>query len=188
MNGFVSTFNVKSGEKVYICTFCPEEKVEEAKKIFVENFKEADFTGTKDDYYIDMFLLKIIKLCTPSYIKALGVGIIKKDAYNIGGGIIGSPWEDGESAEGKAECIGEGLYCCAFPGRFGVVYRADNSEEIYNNIFELNKKDIRDAVIGARDYLKTVSDEFIILSDGSGEGAFPYCAVYSNNSVEEFME
>ena len=55
---------------------------------------------------------------------------------------------------------------------------------IAEKIDEFNKKEITEAVFLTRDYLMKNADVFLILSDGSGAGAFPYCACFSDEKLK----
>ena len=117
MEGFISNCSSKSGEKIYLCALCSEKKVEEVKERYVSAAEKADFTGIKHDYFIDVKLYETTQEVDSTDVYALGIGIEIADALHIGGGIIGSPRDDSESADDKADYIGNGLWCIAFGGK-----------------------------------------------------------------------
>ncbi|MCD8036458.1 MAG: hypothetical protein LUE88_03620 [Clostridiales bacterium] len=149
-------------------------------KAYAEAIGNADFTGIKDDYVIDIKLYNIVKSVHAENVPAMGIGIVIEDSNHIGGGIIGNPNDDGESADDSAAYIGNNLWCVAYSGRFGVVFKSDRdkSDNILTKIHQYNKEDIVKAVTCTKEYLLENTDMFIILADGSGKGAYPYCASY----------
>ena len=163
-------------------------KEKKRKKFINQPLKKADFADLKDDYFIDIKLYELISQVSPKTVPAVGIGIIINDSVHIGGGIIGNPSYDGESADDELEYIQNNLWCIAFSGRFGAVFCCDNEKDASKHaekIKEFNKYDIKQAVYTTRDYLKGVTDRFLILADGSGYGAYPYCACCLNEKIAE---
>ena len=188
MEGFISCCSSKSGERVYICALCSDGKSEKVRKRYVSAAEKADFTGIKHDYFIDVKLYETTQEVDSTDVYALGIGIEIADALHIGGGIIGSPRDDSESADDKADYIGNGLWCIAFGGRFGAVFKADKekAEEISDMITDFNNRcGIKNAIMNTKEYLIKNTYVFLILSDGSGKGAYPYCAAFDGKNYYE---
>ena len=144
---FGKTYAV-SGEKLYFCGICEPGRADYFTKVYCDVLSKADFNGLKDDYYIDIKLYKIINKADSNGVFALGAGVVINDALHIGGGIIGNPNEDGESANDAVESIGNGLYCIAYGGRFGAVFECEKPQAVLisEKIAEYNKLDIKTAV------------------------------------------
>ncbi len=188
MECFCNECTTLCGKKVYICAFCQNGEAEKVKEIYKTAVEKADFTGIKDDYYIDVKLYKIISSITPKSVPAMGIGIIINDSLHIGGGIIGNPLQNSESADDEAEYIENNFWCIAFGGRFGAVFYCDNKDDAIKHAESIkifNMLDIKNAVLSTRDYLKRNTLKFLILSDGSGLGAYPYCACYADGELTE---
>ncbi len=188
MDCFCDEYFTYCKKKVYICGFCEDGEREKTKEIYKSAIEKADFDDLKDDYLIDIKLYELISRVSPKNVPAVGVGIIIKNSVHIGGGIIGNPLCDGESADDELEYIQNSLWCIAFSGRFGAVFCCDNEKDALKyaqNIKKFNEYDIKNAVYTTRDYLKSVTDRFLILADGSGYGAYPYCACCLNEKIVE---
>lgn len=188
MECFCDEYFTVCKKKVYLCGFCGDGESNNTKKIYKSAIEKADFADLKDDYYIDIKLYELISQVTPKNVLAMGIGIIIKDSIHIGGGIIGNPLYDGESADDELEYIQNNLWCIAFSGRYGAVFYCDNEKDAVKHaehIKEFNKNDIKYAIYATRDYLKGVTDRFLILADGSGYGAYPYCACCLNEKIME---
>ncbi len=185
--GFTTQCRTGSGETVYLCALCPAEETEKIKESYLSAVNNADFSGIKDDYLIDISLYNIIRAVSSKAVKAMGIGIIIKDADHTGGGIIGNPNDEGRSANDKADNIGDDLWCVAYSGRFGAVFKADSlkAREISEKIDGFNNNDIAAAVSDTKNYLINNTDMFLILSDGSGIGGYPYCASYDGAELNE---
>ena len=188
MDCFCDEYFTYCKKKVYICGFCKDGEREKTKEIYKSAIEKADFADLKDDYFIDIKLYELISQVSPKTVPAVGIGIIINDSVHIGGGIIGNPSYDGESADDELEYIQNNLWCIAFSGRFGAVFCCDNEKDASKHaekIKEFNKYDIKQAVYTTRDYLKGGTDRFLILADGSGYGAYPYCACCLHEKIAE---
>lgn len=188
MECFCDEYITSCGKKAYLCAFCQDGESQKVKDVYKAAVEKADFENIKDDYFIDVKLYKIISQITPESVPAMGIGIIIKDSIHIGGGIIGNPFCNSESAEDDMDYIENNFWCIAFGGRYGAVFCCEDKKEAEKhseNIKKFNRQDIKNAIYSTRDYLKNNVSEFLILSDGSGLGAYPYCACYMDGKIEE---
>ena len=187
METFILSEKSVSGHITYVCGICDDGFAGECVSLYKMAILNMDFSGMSSDYLIDIKLYKAISEITPSHVFALGIGVVVKNAVAEGGGIIGNPLFDGESADNGMDYINNGLWCIAFSGRFGVVVKCDKNkaENIFESIKEFNDMDIKSAVESSVSYLHKNSDMFIMLSDGSGKNAYPFAACYDGKNLKK---
>ncbi len=94
------------------------------------------------------------------------------------GGIIGDPMDEGESAEGALEQMKNGLWVCAFPGRFGAVFTAEKEEavQLERKMEQLTALPNPKSVPQVEQMLRQRRGCFILISDGSGPDGYCYGA------------
>lgn len=96
---------------------CLKEVLSSYKKI-----NELVLYQSKDIYMIDYILAEQISRISPSCVVTVGATIHIEGVELATGGVIGSPFEDNDSADGLLEKINDDIYMVAAPGNLGIAY------------------------------------------------------------------
>lgn len=174
METFIIEESTKNNIPVKLCGICKSGYKKNCMDSYSQKIRNHIFSDTKDEYLIDFQLAKFLIKDAPSQIYALGASILIKGVKLNSGGIIGDPHSI-SSAEDIVEDLGNNLYCIAFSGKFGAVFKS--TEEKANNIFVEFKKLLQmsnEEIVPKAESLLSDSDLFIFVSDGSGKDSFFY--------------
>ncbi|MEA4971604.1 MAG: nicotinate-nucleotide adenylyltransferase [Candidatus Metalachnospira sp.] len=172
MESFICTAVTSDGCPVAVCGLCADG----SEKLCIEAFSalnSIDFGAYTSGFTIDYRLGMAIKECVEKLtvdILLLGASVYVENAECSTGGIFGVP--DGEFVSSEEIIINEDNFVVGFkPGKgaFGAFIKDENARKKMADRFE----SCFDGGISAGSFygeLLDVSDKFIIMTDGSGEG------------------
>lgn len=165
-------FNSKTleGYKIIGAGICDIKYKEDVLKEFEKIKKTSlDIKDLNNSYEIDYLLDKKIKAIAPKYVIGLGLSIYIPNAKGPTGAIIGNPHNMGESANGRAEEIGEGFSLIALAGGPGLLIKG--SKEVAKNIF-INIVLGENRLVPFKNIIKELVlnkiDIAIVITDGTG--------------------
>lgn len=180
----------KNNKVILLCGMCSEGNNKECIKIYRSGIERAVLPETVDEYFLDYSLMQLVVGISPKCIAAVGASIGVCGVAQRSGGIIGDPFGKTQSAEDEIDDLGNGLFEVAFAGRFGAVFKGDRlmaqkvKEEFEKLIFLNSKISLKRAM----SFLDERSNEYILVSDGSGEGGYPYVCARSGETKEELSD
>lgn len=176
MKSFIFDTFFSDGAPVAVCGLCSDnsEKIaEELKKL-----KEIDFGRYKSGFTIDYRLEEILRKVLKPYkndIICVGASVGIKDADCVTGGVLGGLSGKTLSSENTA-AEENGIVIATRPG--AMAFAAEKAgEDTIKAFFKAGDKE------SFTDFYNTLmdnGDEFILISDGSGNGAFGAVAVRGN--------
>lgn len=190
----METFTIKEKTKnditILVCGICSSGTREKCAQVFKNGIENAFFPETVDEYFLDYSLMLLLVQMSINDVVALGASISVTGVNHRSGGIIGNPFEETQSAEDEISDLGNGLFEVAFAGRFGAVFQGDMNiaisvKETFEKLTHFNSVV---AVKNAVEFLDAVSNQYIFVSDGSGEGGYPYVCARSGKIKEELSE
>jgi len=173
MESFIYTDVTADGCPIAVCGFCIDGGVKSCTEAF-SKLKHVEFGYYKSGFTIDYRLGTIINECAKEIIGdifLLGATVHTKDADCSTGGIFGVP--DGEYLSSDETVINDTSFVVGFKpgyGAFGAFINNVNDRRKITNIFEdgFNNDNSVNMLYGA---LLDVSERFILITDGCGEGA-----------------
>lgn len=169
-----------------IAFICSDGFKNQVKEDYVNKAKNFVFGKSRDVYIIDVKLAKMLAEISHKSVLGCGASLSVNVDYMNGGGVIGDPFSQSESAGDGMERQQNGLWCIAYSGRFGCVFNAD--EETSGYIFEkVNmqcRNDIKAVINIMEKLLSEKCDTFIIASDGCGKGAYRYVSAGSFKKIK----
>ena len=177
MEPFVVQGKTKNGVPFYLAGLA-ESGAEEKAKRWADYWQSHVFCGRTNVVVLEERLLAFCMEGPTEGLLAMGASVQWPGVPCRSGGIIGDPMDEGESAEGALERIRDGLWLCAYPGRFGAVFTATEEEakaleeEMRRWTAFSNPKSVPQVEM----LLKERCDCFILISDGSGPDSYCYGA------------
>ena len=174
METFIISEKTQNHIPIKLCGICESGHKNEYMDLYSNKIKNYVFADTIDEYSVDFKLAKFLTENAPKEIFALGASIFIKDVTLNSGGIIGDPHSI-SSAEDILEYLGNDLYCAAFSGKFGAVFKSteDKAKDIYAEfkiLINLSNKEL----VAKAEKLLADTDLYILVSDGSGKDSFFY--------------
>jgi len=174
METFIINEKTKNHIPIKLCGICESGHRNEYMDLYSNKIKNLVFADTIDEYSLDFKLAKFLTENAPKEIFALGASIFIKDVKLNSGGIIGDPHSI-SSAEDILEQLGSDLYCAAFSGKFGAVFKSteEKAKDIYaefKKLIHLSNKEL----VAKAERLLADTDLYILVSDGSGKDSFFY--------------
>lgn len=172
MKTFTINELTKNNIPIKVCGICLSENKKESVDFYSKKVRNHVFLITKDEYAIDLQLAKFLIKDAPTHIYALGASIFIEDVKLNTGGIIGDPHSI-SSAEDIVEYLGNNLYCIAFSGKFGAVFKSteNNAKELYFEFKQVLHLSNKELVQKAKNLLSD-TEVYILVSDGSGKDSF----------------
>lgn len=180
LDTFLVSSKTKDGYKFAVGGICIKE-YKDACSDRLKSLNKIQLGGKNSGYFIDYMFSSYIRDLSSPYIKAVCGSINASNKGYVYGGIIGSPHSIIKSSCGKLEIIEENIYVIAFPGSFGIAFVSNYYEamKIYLYLLKLIiDTPLDEAMRIAVSYVESLTDIFIISSDGSGEEGFG--AVYTS--------
>lgn len=190
MDIFTAKAITKNGKTILMCGMCTDGYKMQCVNIYTRGIENAVFPETVDEYFLDYSLMQLVVNISPKCVVAVGASICVSGVAQRSGGIIGDPFSKVQSAADEIDDLGNGLFEVAFAGRFGAVFKSDSIKaQIVKKEFEkfvlLNSKD---GVKKAVDFLDKLANEYIFVSDGSGEGGYPYVCTRKGEIKKELSD
>lgn len=176
---FMITFTLEqqtlNGIGIKVCGICEESAINERIMFYRNKIKNFLFPKTTDEYYLDFMLYRLLTESTPKFVYALGSSILNENIKECSGGIIGNPHSKKSSAENQLEYISNGLFCVAFSGKFGTVFKCKESHsvDIYRKLITLTQLPNIESTVLAEKILQE-TELYIFISDGSGKDSYFY--------------
>lgn len=180
----------KNGKTILICGMCNDGYKMQCVNLYKSGIENVVLPETLDEYFLDYLLMKLVVSISPKYVAAVGASIGVPGIVQRSGGIIGNPFSKVQSADDEIEDIGNGLFEVAFAGRFGAVFKGNRlkaqevKKEFENYIFLNSRVGLKKAV----EFLDKLTNEYIFVSDGSGEGGYPYVCARKGEIKEELSD
>jgi len=188
MEIFVDKILTQNDKKILLCGICEDGCVPKVLDRLKVGIGSLAFSDTKDEYFLDYCLMQgVIFNCEPS-VYAVGASICVEKVAFRSGGIIGNPFDDKETNDDEIEELANSMYCIGFPGRVGFAFKGNLSDakflkEKIESFLDMANKEI---VPKAISLLESVTDLYILVSDGSGEGGYPFvCGRNKNEYLEK---
>lgn len=190
----METFTVKSVTKnsktILLCGMCKDGYKMQCINIYISGIENSVLPETVDEYFLDYSLMQLVVNTSPEFVVAVGASIAVTGVAQRSGGIIGDPFSKAQSADDEIDDLGDGLFEVAFSGRFGAVFKGDRikaqviKKEFEKLIFLNSRVGVKKAV----DFLDMLTNEYIFVSDGSGEGGYPYVCARNGEVKEELSD
>ena len=187
MEIFVDETLTQNEKKILVCGICEDDFVPKVLDRLKAGIGSLEFSDTKDEYFLDYCLMQgVTSNCDPS-VYAVGASICVEKVVLRSGGIIGNPFDDTETNDDEIEELANSMYCIGFPGRVGFVFKGNLSDaellkkEIEPFLYMANKEIVPKAI----SLLESVTDFYILVSDGSGEGSYPFVC---GRNKSEYLE
>ncbi|MDD3571170.1 MAG: hypothetical protein PHY44_08730 [Lachnospiraceae bacterium] len=180
----------KNGKIILICGMCRDGYKMQCVNLYKNGVKSAALPETLDEYFLDYSLMQLIVNISPKCVVAVGASIGVPNVVQRSGGIIGNPFSKVQSAEDEIEEIGHGLFEVAFAGKFGAVLKGNRlkAEKVKKEFEKLIFLNSRVGLKKAVGFLDKLTDEYIFVSDGSGEGGYPYICARKGEIKEELSD
>lgn len=190
METFILKAITKNSKKILLCGMCTDGYKMRCVNHYIRGIENAVLPETVDEYFLDYSLMQLVVNISPKYVVAVGASIGIPGVDERSGGIIGDPFGKTQSAADEIEDLGNGLFEVAFAGRFGAVFKGDRIKaqivkEEFEKLVFLNS---RDGLKKAVDFLDKLTNEYIFVSDGSGDGGFPYVCARNGEIKEELSD
>lgn len=169
---FSLKLNSKDNVPVIICGICFVGK----KEILIEHYnkvKEYEIGKSKDIFVIDYALSDIICKIATKDVLAVGASLKVDGVFERTGGIIGNPFEEVSSAEGDIETINEDIFVISSAGSPGIAICGSyfDAVKINNYLMESEFASQNSRISGVLKIAREVTDTFVLVSDGTGEGS-----------------
>ncbi|MCI1931572.1 MAG: hypothetical protein LKJ13_07750 [Clostridia bacterium] len=180
--------NIVTSDKVecLIAFICHNGFKEVVKEDYMKKAENFIFGISRDVYAIDVRLAQMLTELSHKSVLSCGASLcVNVDAMN-GGGVIGDPFSESESASDGLERQKNGLWCIAYSGKFGCAFDSDENTAkcIFKEIDKIHKNNIKIAVSNMEKLLLEKSGTFIVVSDGCGEGALRYVSAGNNKKIK----
>lgn len=190
----METFTVKAVTKnnktILLCGMCKDGYKKKCVNLYLSGIENAFLPETVDEYFLDYALMQLVVNISPEFVVAVGASIGVPGVAQRSGGIIGDPFSKAQSAEDEIDDLGNGLFEVAFAGRFGAVFKGDKikaqaiKKEFEKLIFINSRVGVKKAV----DFLDMLTNEYIFVSDGSGDCGYPYICARNGEIKEELSD
>ncbi|MGE4214673.1 MAG: hypothetical protein AB7E42_07860 [Anaerotignaceae bacterium] len=190
----METFTVKAVTKnnvtILLCGMCSDGNKKQCVNLYRSGIENAVFPQTVDEYFLDYSLMQLVVSIAPKCVAAVGASIGVSGVAERSGGIIGDPFGKTESAQDEVDELGNGLFEVAFAGRFGAVFRGNRlvAQKVKKEFEKLILLNSRIGLKKAVAFLDKLTNEYILVSDGSGEGGYPYVCARNGEIKEELSD
>ena len=190
METFILKALTKNRKTILLCGMCQDGYKMQCVDLYTKGIENAVLPETVDEYFLDYSLMQLVVNMSPEFVSAVGASLGVSGVAQRSGGIIGDPFSKAQSAEDEIDYLGNGLFEVAFAGRFGAVFKGDRTKaqivktEFEKLIFLSNRVGAKKAV----DFLDKSTSEYIFVSDGSGEGGYPYVCTRNGKMKEELSD
>jgi len=177
----------KDKKECLIAFICRDGHAEKVRHNYEKKGGETVLGDISDVYFLDVRLAQILNGISDESVLSCGASV-KTDVESMnGGGVIGDPFSKSESAEDGIEKQKNGLWCIAYSGRFGCAFEADDktAEFLFQNINRTQNDEIKEAIRKTEILLSQKCRVYIIISDGSGNGAIRYVLAADGEKKEK---
>ena len=175
MEIFINEISTKNEKKILVCGICKEGCKRKVLDKLNKGIGSLIFSDTRDEYFLDYCLMQAVTSNSDKSIYAVGASIYVEGVTLRSGGIIGNPFDNKQTNDDEIEELINDVYCIGFPGRIGFAFKgsfldAKFLKEKIELILDMTNEEI---LPKAMDLLESITDLYILVSDGSGEGGYP---------------
>ncbi len=187
MDIFVGKGKTKNQYEILFCGICSKGMGDKCLKRYKDGLLNLEIKKTSDEYFLDVCLTNIVVSLADENIKAVGASIFMEGIELRSGGIIGNPFSEVQSADDEIEILGDNLFCIAFSGRIGMVFQGSESDGIFlKEKLSLIMDNENNVIVSETvKIIDLISDKYILVSDGSGKGGYPYVCGRSGKNFYE---
>ena len=180
----------KNNKIILLCGMCCDGEKQQCINAYKRGIEGSILPETVDEYFLDYSLMELIVDTSFSQVIAVGASIGVLGVTQRSGGIVGNPFGETQSANDEVEELGNGLFEVAFAGRFGAVFKGDPmiAATVKKEFEKLILLDNGIAIKRASAILDNLTKEYILVSDGSGAGGYPYVCARNGDIKEELSD
>lgn len=182
---FITEGTSADGVRALIGGFCLKGTRKEVISSY-EKIRKRTLNQSKDIYLIDYILAQVVSEISSKNVVAVGATINLPNINLSTGGVIGSPFEDNNSADGLLEKINDDIYMVAAPGNLGIAYIGEEKmgREIEKYLMDGSKTQ-SESFKKVKEIADSYEVDYFIISDGCGDNSLGRVLVCESKRTQQ---